>query len=77
MRVLLQQTASGLWWAETGVWAPAKKSARAFGSMVQAIDFCQEQRLGRVQIVLSFPDPRWDIVIRLLADGQPSHPDGG
>ncbi len=76
MRVLLQQTASGLWWAGPGVWVPEKKSARAFGGTVEAMDFCQAQGLRHVQIVLSFPDPRWDIVLRLMADGQPPPPDG-
>jgi hypothetical protein len=52
MRILLQHTGSRLYYKTTGVWVQEEGEARPFKSALEAIEFCEQQRLSGVEIVL-------------------------
>ncbi len=66
MRILLQQKESGLYYSETGEWIPGSTEAMEFLNSSAAIDFCASKQLSGVQLVLKFPDHKYEIVIPVL-----------
>src|SRR5205085_10556910 len=52
MKILLQHTGSGLFYKGLGIWVPDEIDARVFVSALDAIEFCQQQGLSSVEIVL-------------------------
>lgn len=52
MRILLQHTGSRLYYKSTGVWIPDEAEARAFKTALEAIEFCEQQGLTGIEIVL-------------------------
>jgi len=52
MKILLQHTGSGLFYKGLGIWVPEEEDARVFVSALDAIEFCQQQGLSSVEIVL-------------------------
>ena len=52
MKILLQHTGSRLYYKSTGVWVQEENEARPFKSALEAIEFCEQQRLSGVEIVL-------------------------
>jgi len=66
LRILLQQKESGFYFSQTGVWSPGSAEAMDFLSSSAALDFCIARDLSDVQLVLKFPEQRYEIVIPLL-----------
>jgi hypothetical protein len=56
MKILLQHTGSRLFYRSTDVWVPEEGEARAFNSALEAIEFCEQQGLSGLEIVLR-PSP--------------------
>jgi hypothetical protein len=52
MRILLQHTGSRLYYKSTGAWVQEESEARPFKTALDAIEFCEQQALTGVEIVL-------------------------
>jgi len=61
MKILLQHTGSGLFYKSLGIWVRDEDEARVFVSALDAIEFCQQQGLTSVEIVLRSDQPQNDI----------------
>ena len=61
MKILLQHTGSGLFYKSLGFWVTDENDARVFLSALDAIEFCQQQALSSVEIVLRSDQPQNDI----------------
>jgi len=61
MKILLQHTGSGLFYKSLGIWVTDENDARVFISALDAIEFCQQQALTSVEIVLRSDQPQNDI----------------
>ena len=61
MKILLQHTGSGLFYKSLGIWVADENDARVFVSALDAIEFCQQQALSSVEIVLRSDQPQNDI----------------
>jgi hypothetical protein len=66
MRILLQQKETGLYYSETGEWTPGSAEAMEFVNSSAAIDYCAGNHLSGVQLVLKFPEQKYEIVIPVL-----------
>jgi hypothetical protein len=66
MRILLQQIQTGCFLSQSGVWSPGSSEAADFLSSSVAIEYCIANGLSDVQLVLKFPEQRYEIVIPLL-----------
>jgi hypothetical protein len=72
MRIVLQQIDSGLYFKDIGAWTRDPAEAMDFLSSTSAIDFCLQNRITGIQLVLKFQEQRCDIVLPLQLDK--SHP---
>ena len=63
MRILLQQRDTGLYFREVGSWTASNLEAMDFISSSAAIDFCVQNKLSGVQLVLKFDQQQYDIVL--------------
>ncbi len=63
MRILVQQTATGLYFKDVGTWTKVYSEAMDFMSSTAAIDFCVTNKLEAVQLVLKFEAQPYDIVL--------------
>jgi hypothetical protein len=63
MRILVQQTATGLYFKDVGSWTKVNSEAMDFMSSTAAIDFCVTNKLEEVQLVLKFEEQPYDIVL--------------
>ncbi len=70
MRILLQQKQTGLYFQGPDAWVRDSVEAADFLSSTAAIDFCAQQRLGNVQLVLKFDREKHEIVLPVQA-GEP------
>lgn len=61
MKILLQHTGSGLFYKSLGIWVDDENDARIFVSALDAIEFCTQQALTSVEIVLRTDQPQNDI----------------
>jgi len=76
MDVFIQHVVTKLYLKSPEVWVKEASEALCFSGSLPAIDFCLENKMREVFIVLRFDqDPRFDIRLRpfLLGDGMPSH----
>ena len=63
MRILLQQTETGLYFKDVGSWSRDSSQAMDFASSTTAIDFCVTNKLTGIQLVLKFEEQKYDIVL--------------
>jgi hypothetical protein len=63
MRILLQQKETGLYFRDVGAWTPTSQEAMDFVSSTAAIDFCVQNKLSGLQLVLKFDEEKYDIVM--------------
>lgn len=64
MRVLIQQTGTGLFLQDAQTWIKEDRGARIFSSCLDAIDFCNRCHLTQgVEVVLKFNNPAYDIYL--------------
>ena len=67
MRILLQQKESGLYFKDIGAWVPVSAEAMDFVSSTAAIEFCLQNRLSGIQVVLKFQEQHYEIVFPVQA----------
>jgi len=72
MRILVQQKDSGLYFKGRDVWVRKSLEAADFVTSTAAIDFCAQQRLADVQLVLKFEGEQYEIVLPFQPGGAPS-----
>ena len=65
MKILLQHTGSRLFYKSLGIWVDDELEARIFVTALDAIEFCQQQGLTSVEIVLRSDQPQNDIRLGL------------
>jgi hypothetical protein len=70
MRILLQQSDSGLYFEAIGSWTADAAEAMDFVSSTAALDFCATNRLLGVQIVLKFEEEKHEIVLPAVPSPQ-------
>jgi len=63
MRILLQQRDTGLYFQDVGLWTGDTSVAMDFVSSTAALEFCAENKLPDVQVVLKFDEEKCDIVL--------------
>jgi hypothetical protein len=63
MRILLQQKETGLYFRDINAWTPKSQEAMDFVSSTAAIDFCVQNNLNDLQLVLKFEEEKYDIVM--------------
>ena len=63
MRILLQQKATGFYFRDIDSWVRNTSEAMDFVSSSAAIDFCVNNKLPDMQLVLKFEDQNYDIVL--------------
>ena len=66
MRVLVQNPLTLSYYLAPGLWTRDSEEALAFSNSQEAINFCVGQGLFNLQIVLKFPDDRYDIELPIL-----------
>ena len=52
MKILLQHTGSRLYFKSAGDWVQEENEARPFKTALEAIEFCEQQQITGVEIVL-------------------------
>jgi hypothetical protein len=67
MRVLVQNPLTLSYYLSPGKWTRDYSLAHGFNTSQEAISFCLENGLHNLQIVLKFPDDRYDIELPILA----------
>jgi hypothetical protein len=65
MKVVLRNEQNGLYFQSPTQWAPTPTDALDFLGTGQALQAAEDSRLENVQVVLSFGDPKYDIVLPL------------
>ena len=79
MRILIQQKQTGLYFKDIANWTEQRSEAMEFVSSTAAIDFCLQNKLADVQMVLRFDEEQAEIVLPLINDmglsreDRPSH----
>ena len=66
MRILIQQTETGLYFKDIESWSPESSDAMDFLSSTAATEFCGLNKLEAVHIVLKFEEQKCDIVLPVL-----------
>jgi len=64
MKVFIQHEETGHYFKDSGHWVKDEKNAQSFEGSLQAIDYCFENKIENVIIVLKFGDPKYDIELR-------------
>jgi hypothetical protein len=70
MRILVQQKASGLYFKDIEAWTRDTAEAMDFVNSTAAIDFCVNNKLKDVQLVLKFDEQQYDIVLPVLPSAE-------
>jgi hypothetical protein len=60
MRILIRN--SGSYWQASGEWGDSRTDARNFFHTTAAYWFALEQKFIGVEILMAFPDEKWDFV---------------
>ena len=63
MRALIQQISSELYWKTGTGWVKEREQAEGFGTSNVAILFCVATDMRDTRIVLSFGDPKLDVLL--------------
>lgn len=63
MRILLQHKQTGQYFRDIDSWVRDASTAMDFVSSTAAIDFCLNNKLSEVHLVLKFEEQRYDIVM--------------
>ena len=64
MKVFIQHAVTGLYFKSRKAWVKNEEEARCFNGSLPAIDFCLENKIDEVFILLRFGDPQYDIQLR-------------
>lgn len=72
MRILLQHKQTGLYFKDIDSWVRSGSDGMDFISSTAAIDFCVNNKLDDVHLVLKFEEQQYDIVLP-VQHSDPSH----
>ena len=67
MKIILQDRRSHLFYQGSARWGDSPAAAYDFGSSPAALDFCLENNVRDVEIVLKFPEPKYDMRLHPFA----------
>jgi hypothetical protein len=73
MKVLIQNVLTDRYLGEKGRWVRSDSEARNFGTSLQAIDFCFNNQLFEVEILLIFQDQRYNIRLNVFPGARKRH----
>lgn len=63
MKVFIRDTQTGWYYQEPSKWAPDQASACDLGQVARAVERIFEAHLENVEILLSYDEPRYDLVL--------------
>ena len=69
MKVIIHDLSQSRYLNEKNRWTKSESKARNFSSSLQAIDYCFQRHIRGAEIVLTFPDPRYDIHLDVFPRG--------
>lgn len=61
MKIYIQKQHTGEFLNEQSEWTPNEREARDFQSSLNAVFFCQTNKINNVNIVMRFKNPRNDV----------------
>ena len=73
MKVFLRNTQTGWYYQGPSKWTPQQGEAEDLAQVARAVERIFETHLENVEILLSYEDPRYDLI--LPVPPTPSHPD--
>lgn len=76
MRIVLQQKNTELYFRDIGAWTQDSSEAMDFLSSTAAIDFCVQNQLNGLQLVLKFDEQKYEIVLPFAAGREAHHSPG-
>ena len=74
MRILLQQKDTGLYFKDIDSWTRLQPEAMDFVSSTAALDFCTQNKISGVQMVLKFEEQAYELVMPMAASGEIPQP---
>jgi hypothetical protein len=66
MQVLIQRCKDGRFLKGENVWVNSKQEARGFSESTSAINYCVKRQFHDVRILLSFPNPEYDVALEVF-----------
>jgi hypothetical protein len=63
MKVFLRNTQTGWYYQEPSKWTPAQEEAHDLAQVARAVERIFEAHLENVEILLSYDDPRYDLIL--------------
>ena len=63
MKVFLRNTQTGWYYQEPSKWTPAQEEAQDLAQVARAVERIFEAHLENVEILLSYDDPRYDLIL--------------
>ncbi len=63
MRVFIRNTQSGWYYQEPSQWTPDQETACDLGQVARAVERIFEDHLENVEILLSYDEPRYDLIL--------------
>ena len=76
MKVFLRNTQTGWYYQGPSQWTPEQGAARDLGQVARAVEQIFEAHLENVEILLSYDDPRYDLVLPVPASPSRVQPSG-
>ncbi len=69
MRVILRNIDTGLFYAGPATWTQEQCEARDFRDTALALDAAAAEKLGPIEVVMSFDDPKFEIPLTVFSLG--------
>jgi hypothetical protein len=63
VRVVVKKTKDDSYFLSSEEWAAEREKAKDFAHTTTAYWWAQEQKLSGIEIVITFPDPRYDLTV--------------
>jgi hypothetical protein len=76
MKVFLRSTQTGWYYAGPSQWTPESRAAQDLAQTARAVALVFEARLENVEILLSYDNPRYDLVLPVPASAAREGPAG-
>ena len=73
MRILLQQKETGLYFKDIDSWVRLQAEAMDFVSSTAAMDFCAQNNIAGVQMVLKFEEQAYELVMPVVVSREAPH----
>ena len=63
MKVFIRDTRTGWYYKEPSTWSPEQDEASDIGQVAKAVERIFEAHLENVEILLSYDEPRYDLIL--------------